>query len=57
MIRRRRFLAALSGAALAGPIAVVAQQPAGIPRIAPCCMDQPGGRSDRGPSRSYVMRT
>jgi hypothetical protein len=23
----------------------------------PCCMDQPGGRSDRGPSRSYVMRT
>jgi hypothetical protein len=24
---------------------------------APCCMDQPGGRSDRGPSRSYAMRT
>jgi hypothetical protein len=23
----------------------------------PCCMDQPGGRSDRGPSRSYAMRT
>jgi FAD/FMN-containing dehydrogenase len=27
------------------------------PRVPPCCMDQPGGRSDRGPSRSYVMRT
>jgi len=24
---------------------------------APCCMDQPGGRSDRGASRSYAMRT
>jgi hypothetical protein len=23
----------------------------------PCCMDQPGGRSDRGASRSYAMRT
>src|SRR5580692_8228430 len=25
--------------------------------VAPCCMDQPGGRSDRGASRSYPMRT
>jgi hypothetical protein len=25
--------------------------------LPPCCMDQPGGRSDRGPSRSYAMRT
>jgi multidrug efflux pump len=24
---------------------------------APCCMDQPGGRSDRKASRSYAMRT
>ena len=32
-MKRRRFLAAVSGAALAGPIAAVAQQPAGIPRI------------------------
>jgi NADPH:quinone reductase-like Zn-dependent oxidoreductase len=24
---------------------------------APCCMDQPRGRSDRGASRSYAMRT
>ena len=33
MIRRRRFLVALGGAALAGPLPVVAQQPAGIPRV------------------------
>jgi putative ABC transport system substrate-binding protein len=32
-VKRRRFLAALGGAALAGPIAAVAQQPAGVPRI------------------------
>ena len=32
-MRRRRFLAALGGAALAGPTAAVAQQPAGIPPI------------------------
>jgi len=32
-MNRRRFLAAIGGAALVGPIAVVAQQPAGIPRI------------------------
>jgi putative tryptophan/tyrosine transport system substrate-binding protein len=32
-VRRRRFLGALGGAALAGPIAAVAQQPAGIPRV------------------------
>jgi putative ABC transport system substrate-binding protein len=32
-VRRRRFLAALSIAAVAGPIAAVAQQPAGIPRV------------------------
>ena len=32
-MNRRRFLAALGGAALAGPIAAVAQQPAGVPRI------------------------
>ena len=25
--------------------------------LPPCCMDQPGGRSDRGASRSYAMRT
>jgi predicted aspartyl protease len=24
---------------------------------APCCMDQPSGRSDHGPSRRYAMRT
>jgi transposase len=28
-----------------------------IVRQTPCCMDQPGGRSDRGASRSYAMRT
>jgi putative ABC transport system substrate-binding protein len=32
-MRRWRFLAVLGGAAFAGPIAAVAQQPAGIPRI------------------------
>ena len=32
-MRRRRFLAALGGAALAVPTAAVAQQPAGVPRI------------------------
>src|SRR6266436_2692260 len=32
-MRRRRFLAALGGVALAGPIATVAQQPAGVPRV------------------------
>jgi putative ABC transport system substrate-binding protein len=32
-VTRRRLLAALAGAALIGPIAGVAQQPAGIPRI------------------------
>jgi hypothetical protein len=25
--------------------------------VSPCCTDQPGGRSDRGASRSYAMRT
>jgi hypothetical protein len=29
----------------------------GLDRLPPCCMDQPGGRSDRGASRSYAMRT
>ena len=32
-MKRRRFLAALRGAALAGPIAAVAQQPTGVPRV------------------------
>ena len=32
-MNRRRFVAVLAGAALAGPIAAAAQQPAGIPRI------------------------
>ena len=32
-MKRRRLLIAFSGAALAGPIAAVAQQPTGIPRI------------------------
>src|SRR5215469_13134222 len=32
-MRRRGFISALGGAALAGPIGVVAQQPAGVPRI------------------------
>jgi putative tryptophan/tyrosine transport system substrate-binding protein len=32
-MRRRGFLAVLGGAALAGPIAGAAQQPAGVPRI------------------------
>jgi putative ABC transport system substrate-binding protein len=32
-VRRRKFLASLSGAALAVPIPVVAQPPAGVPRI------------------------
>jgi putative tryptophan/tyrosine transport system substrate-binding protein len=32
-MRRRWFLAALGGAALGGPIAAVAEQPAGVPRI------------------------
>jgi len=32
-VKRRRFLAALGGAALVGPIGAAAQQPAGIPRI------------------------
>src|SRR5215831_9917860 len=32
-VKRRMFLAAIGGGALAGPIVAVAQQPAGIPRI------------------------
>jgi hypothetical protein len=32
-MNRRRFVAAIGGAALAGPIAAVAQQPTGVPRI------------------------
>jgi len=32
-MRRRRFLAAVGGVAFAGPIAAVAQQSAGIPRV------------------------
>jgi putative tryptophan/tyrosine transport system substrate-binding protein len=32
-VNRRRFLAALSGAGLAGPMAAAAQQPAGVPRV------------------------
>jgi hypothetical protein len=32
-MRRRKFLAAVGGAAVAGPMAAVAQQPTGLPRI------------------------
>jgi putative tryptophan/tyrosine transport system substrate-binding protein len=32
-VRRRRFLATVGGAAIAGPMAAFAQQPAGLPRI------------------------
>src|SRR5438067_10600748 len=32
-MRRRRFLVVLGGAAVTGPIAAVAQRPAGVPRI------------------------
>jgi putative ABC transport system substrate-binding protein len=32
-MRRRKFIAALRGAAIAGPIAAAAQQPAGVPRV------------------------
>jgi putative tryptophan/tyrosine transport system substrate-binding protein len=32
-MRRRRFLAAFGTAGLAGPIAAIAQQPAGVPRV------------------------
>jgi choline dehydrogenase len=31
--------------------------PAGVGVTRPCCMDQPGGRSDHGPTQFYAMRT
>jgi len=32
-MRRRKFIAAVGGAAIAGPIAAATQQPVGVPRI------------------------
>ena len=50
-MNRRRFLAVLCGAALAGPIAAVAQQPAGIPRIGVLMGSSPSVEAAGDPQR------
>jgi putative tryptophan/tyrosine transport system substrate-binding protein len=45
-VKRRRFLAALGGAALAGPTGAAAQQPAGVPRVGVLMGSSPSVEAD-----------
>ena len=46
-MKRRRLLAAIGGAALAGPIAAVAHQPAGVPRVGVLMGSSPNVEAER----------
>ena len=46
-MNRRRLLAAIGGAALAGPIAAVAHQPAGVPRVGVLMGSSPNVEAER----------
>jgi len=46
-VNRRRLLAAIGGAALAGPIAAVAHQPAGVPRVGVLMGSSPNVEAER----------